>query len=59
VFTRSGSAWTQRAEILDGGDMAAYDSFGRSVSLGADGSTRLIGSPGKQDAGAAFVAHSG
>src|SRR5271166_5048942 len=45
VFTRSGSTWTQQAELkLGKGEGSAY--FGRAVALSADGSTALIGDPG-------------
>ena len=42
VFTYSGSAWSQQAE-LTAADGAAYDLFGCSVSL--SGTTALIGAP--------------
>ncbi len=40
VFTRSGSSWTQRAE-LTASDAAAYDSFGYSVAI--DGDVVVVG----------------
>ena len=54
VFTGSGSAWTQQAE-LTAGDAAPGDLFG-SVALSASGTTALIGAPGKDGAtGAVYV----
>ena len=57
VFTRSGSSWSQQAELVasDGG---AWDQFGESVAL--DGDTAVIGAPGHQvgsndQQGAAYV----
>ena len=44
VFTRSGTMWTQRAQ-LTASYGAEFDEFGRSVSLNADGSTVLVGVP--------------
>ena len=48
VFTRSGTTWTQQAK-LNATDGAAYDRFGRSVSV--DGDTVVIGAHGDDDAG--------
>jgi hypothetical protein len=42
VFTRSGSTWTQQAEITDP-DPASNDFFGASIAL--SGGTALIGAP--------------
>ena len=57
VFTRSGTTWSQQAE-LNAADAAADDEFGMSVALSGD--TALIGAPektvaGKTLAGAAYV----
>lgn len=56
VFTRSGSTWSQQAEIW-ASDQAANDRFGWSVSVSGD--TALIGSPWddttSSDGGAAYV----
>jgi hypothetical protein len=53
VFTRSGSTWSQRAE-LTAADGAAGDQFGGSVAL--YGSTAVVGAPGKNsNAGVAYV----
>jgi hypothetical protein len=57
VFTRSGGAWSQQAE-LTGSDGAATDRFGQSVAL--DGDTALIGASyktvsGHSAQGAAYV----
>jgi hypothetical protein len=45
IFTRSGSTWTQQAEISDP-DPASNDFFGASIALSGD--TALIGAPGKE-----------
>jgi len=55
VFTRSGSTWTEQAE-LTGGEEIGIGEFGHSVALSSDGNTALIG--GEDDnkgAGAAWV----
>jgi hypothetical protein len=54
VFRRSGSTWTQRAELADGraGDSAE---FGSSVALSSGGGTALIGARGFGRAGAAWI----
>ena len=54
VFTRSGSTWTQQAELTDGrvGDTAE---FGSSVALSSGGGTALIGARGFGRAGAAWI----
>jgi len=55
VFTRSGTTWSQQAEVT-AGDAASSDSFGWSVSLSGDGSTALIGAYNKSSGtGAAYV----
>jgi hypothetical protein len=46
VFTRSGSVWSQRFELI-ASDGVALDHFGQSVSLSADGNTALIGAENK------------
>jgi phosphodiesterase/alkaline phosphatase D-like protein len=55
VFTRSGSTWTQQAE-LTGGEEVGQGQFGYAVALSADGNTALIGG-GKDNSsvGAAWV----
>ena len=54
VFTRSGSTWTQQAEITDPlPSDGRYDLFGNSVALSGDGNTALIGGLGT--GGAAWV----
>jgi hypothetical protein len=40
VFVRSGTTWTQQAQ-LTAGDGAAYDAFGVSVAI--DGDTAIVG----------------
>ena len=42
VFSRSGSAWTQQAYVK-ASNTEAFDSFGRSVNLSADGNTLAVG----------------
>jgi len=55
VFTRSGSTWTQQAELTGGGEIGK-GRFGRGVALSAEGSTALVGaSNDDDDAGAAWV----
>jgi hypothetical protein len=53
VFTRSGTTWTQQAEVL-ASDGAAYDEFGQSVAL--SGSTAVVASPSHQASdGAVYI----
>ncbi|MGA2208203.1 MAG: FG-GAP repeat protein [Acidimicrobiales bacterium] len=53
VFTRSGSKWSQQAE-LTASDAASGDHFGQSVSV--SGSTAIVGAPGAAtSSGAAYV----
>ena len=53
VFTRSGSSWTQAAELTASGGVAG-DLFGSSVSI--SGNTVVVGAYGlKSDQGAAYV----
>jgi hypothetical protein len=57
VFVRSGTTWTQQAELTPS-DRSHFDTFGASVAI--DGDTALIGdqhadAPGQDDAGAAYV----
>ncbi len=53
VFVRSGSTWSQQAE-LTAADGGAWDAFGEAVAL--SGSTAVIGAPShNSDAGAAYV----
>lgn len=59
VFTRSGTTWTQEARI-QAVDAAAYDYFGTSVALSANGNTLAVGAQGEDnlggvDAGSAYV----
>ena len=42
VFTRSGSTWTQSAELAGPGEGTR---FGRSVAISSDGTTLLVGAP--------------
>ncbi len=52
VFVRSGTSWSQQAE-LTAADGAANDNFGQSVAL--SGTTALVGANGHNNAGAAYV----
>jgi hypothetical protein len=56
VFVRSGTTWSQQAELLPN-DIAQNDFFGTSVSIYED--TLVVGSPGKDasgtDSGKAYV----
>jgi hypothetical protein len=55
AFVRSGTTWSQQTE-LTARDAAQYDGFGTSVALSADGSTALVGAPGRNTAtGATYV----
>lgn len=54
AFTLSGGTWSQQAE-LSPSDGAAGDQFGNSIALSNDGTTALIGAPGKNNLkGAAY-----
>ncbi|MDF1592338.1 MAG: hypothetical protein P1P89_12555 [Desulfobacterales bacterium] len=56
IFTRTGEAWTQQAK-LTAADAAAYDYFGKSVSINGD--YAIVGAHGSDDrgesSGAAYV----
>jgi hypothetical protein len=52
VFTRTGTTWTQQAKLL-ASDGAPDNVFGLSVSL--FGYTALIGAPGDDDHGSAYI----
>ena len=55
IFTRSGTAWTQRQK-LTGGDTAHGDGFGYAVAISGDGTTAAIGAPAKNGGtGEAYV----
>ncbi len=54
VYTRSGSTWSQQAR-LTASDGASEDLFGGSIAISPDGRTVLIGAPGRQRVGAAYV----
>jgi hypothetical protein len=56
VFTRSGSTWTRRNNVLFGTGGSTYDAFGASVALSSGGTTALVGGPyDNERAGAAWV----
>ena len=55
VFVRSGSTWSQQAELQDS-EINPYEGFGASVALSADGNTTAIAGPGENDSnGAVWV----
>jgi cysteine-rich repeat protein len=49
VFTRSGTTWSQQAD-LRASNAGVYDDFGSSISLSGDGSTLAVGAPGEDSA---------
>ena len=56
VWTRSSGIWTQQAQLIGTGASGSPPFFqGASVALSSDGTTALIGVPGDDDNGAAFV----
>jgi phosphodiesterase/alkaline phosphatase D-like protein len=57
VFTRTGSTWTQRAELTPAsGEEIGDGAFGTSVALSSEGNTAVIGAPADSlDAGAVWV----
>ncbi len=59
VYVKSGGTWTQQAKLI-APDGAAYDYFGHSAALSADGASALIGAGGAKvgsntQQGAAYV----
>ena len=58
IFTRSGTSWTQQAE-LTASDAQASDNFGHSVAISGDGDVAIAGAPyedtGGNVAGAAYI----
>ncbi len=55
MFTRSGGAWSQQGDKLDGAD-ASYGWVGYSAGITADGNTAILGGAGDNiGVGAAFV----
>ncbi len=56
VFTRTGSTWTQQAELIaKGGEEKGNGEFGASVALSSDGSTALVGAPTNTGGGAVWA----
>jgi hypothetical protein len=59
VFTRSGEAWTQQAELTALGEISTEKfhggNVGASVALSGSGDTALVGGPGDGRVGAAWV----
>ena len=56
VFTRTGSTWTQQAELTPkSGEEIGNGKFGASVALSSDGNTVLIGAPANTGGGAVWV----
>jgi len=58
IFTRSGTTWSQEAQI-QASDAQANDYFGWSVSISGDGDTAIVGAykeaSGGTDAGSAYI----
>lgn len=50
VFIRAGATWTQQA-YLKASNTDAFDNFGESVAISADGRTVAIGAPNESSAG--------
>jgi hypothetical protein len=56
IFTRMGSAWSQRGPRINPSGEIGEGNFGTSVALSSDGSTALIGAPwDNSQTGAAWV----
>jgi IPT/TIG domain/FG-GAP repeat len=56
VFNRSGTSWSQTAELTAPERLEGGGQFGRGVALSGDGNTALIGAPGYPgDHGAAWI----
>jgi hypothetical protein len=55
VFTRSVAVWSQQGAKLVGQGATGPAGQGHSVSLSGDGNTALVGGPGDEPAGAAWV----
>jgi phosphodiesterase/alkaline phosphatase D-like protein len=57
VFTRTGSTWTQQAELTPtSGEEIGDGGFGSSIALSAEGDTAVVGDPGDNGGvGAAWV----
>jgi hypothetical protein len=57
VFTRTGSTWTQQAELTPAsGEAVGKGGFGSSVALSPDGNTAIVGGPGDNGGiGAAWI----
>ena len=57
VFTRTGSTWTQQAELTPkSGEEIGNGAFGSGVAVSADGNTAVVGAPADSlGAGAAWV----
>ena len=54
VWTRSAGVWSQSAKLIGSGASANAEQ-GRSVSLSADGATAIVGGPGDNGTGAAWI----
>ncbi len=56
IFVRANGVWTQQGEKLVGSGWVDHPSFGRSVSISANGNTVIVGGPVDEDGdGAAWV----
>jgi hypothetical protein len=53
VFTRRAGVWTQRQKLV--GTAGGQSGLGRSAALSVDGRTALIGAPGDNQIGAAWI----
>ena len=56
IFTRSGTTWSQQAE-LQAGDVTGQSEFGQSVSISAYGNTAIVGSAGPENAATSGFAY--
>tara|TARA_R110000851_G_scaffold328874_1_gene500283 strand:+ start:87 stop:2210 length:2124 start_codon:yes stop_codon:yes gene_type:complete len=51
VFTRSGTSWSQQAELVDPVNTSAFEAFGLGMDMSADGNTIAVGSPADAQGG--------
>jgi hypothetical protein len=55
VFTRSNGVWTQQGSKLVANDAVGAANQGWSVAVSADGNTAIVGGPGDNNIGAAWI----
>jgi hypothetical protein len=55
VFTRSGSVWTQQGSKLIGSGAVGTAAQGYGVTISSDGNTAMVGGPGDNSFGAAWI----